>query len=85
MKVIKIYLEKINNDNRWTHLKKKILIVDNDNGLQNLLCRFFTYNDYKTQAASDGRNARKIFREFQPDLVTIDVNLPDESGFNVCQ
>jgi DNA-binding response OmpR family regulator len=53
--------------------------------LQNLICRFFSYNDYETKSAADGKNARKIFREFQPDLVIIDVNLPDESGFNLCQ
>ncbi|MGL5880702.1 MAG: response regulator transcription factor [Xenococcaceae cyanobacterium] len=62
-----------------------MLVIDDDPGLQNLICRFFGYNDYKTMSAADGKSARKVFREFQPDLVIIDVNLPDDSGFNLCQ
>jgi DNA-binding response OmpR family regulator len=53
--------------------------------LRHLLCRFFDYNNYQTEAATDGKSARKIFRRFKPDLVILDVNLPDETGFNLCQ
>ena len=66
-------------------IKKKILIVDDDLAIQSLLARFFTYNNYQTEVASDCDIARKKFRSFRPDLVILDVNLPDDTGLNLCQ
>ena len=65
--------------------KKKILVVDDDSALQNLICRFFNYNDFITESASDGRTARQLLIRFKPDLVILDVNLPDDTGLNLCQ
>ena len=66
-------------------LKKKILIVDDDLAVQSLLDRFFAYNNYQTEIASNCDIARKKFRSFQPDLVILDINLPDDTGLNLCQ
>ncbi len=66
-------------------VKKKILVVDDDPALQNLICRFFTYNNYIIEGASNVKMARKILRQLQPDLVILDINLPDETGLNLCQ
>ena len=66
-------------------LKKKILIVDDDLAVQSLLDRFFAYNNYQTEVASDCDVARKKFRSFRPDLVILDINLPDDTGLNLCQ
>lgn len=65
--------------------KKKILIVDDDSGVQHLIDRFFNYHNYITETASDGKTARQMFRIFKPDLVILDVNLPDDTGLNLCQ
>ncbi|AFZ34487.1 two component transcriptional regulator, winged helix family [Stanieria cyanosphaera PCC 7437] len=65
--------------------KKKILVVDDDPALVKLICRFFNYNNYLTEYAEDGKQARQIFRKFKPDLVILDINLPDETGLNLCQ
>ena len=62
--------------------KKKILVVDDDPALQNLICRFFNYNDFMTESALDGRTARQLLIKFKPDLVILDVNLPDDTGLN---
>ena len=64
---------------------KKILVVDDDPALQNLICRFFGYNDYLTESALDGKSARQLLIRFKPDLVILDVNLPDDTGLNLCQ
>ncbi|MEL6438766.1 MAG: response regulator transcription factor [Cyanobacteria bacterium J06621_8] len=64
--------------------KKKILIVDDDVTLQHLIDRFLTYNDYQTAIAGSCNSARQIFQSFQPDLVLLDINLPDDTGFNFC-
>ncbi len=74
-----------NNYESLETVKKKILVVDDDPALQNLICRFFSYNNYITESASDVKTARKILRQLQPDLVILDINLPDETGLNLCQ
>jgi DNA-binding response OmpR family regulator len=38
-----------------------------------------------TETASTAKEARKIIKRFQPDLVIVDINLPDDTGFNICQ
>ena len=64
---------------------KKILIVDDDSAVQSLLARFFAYNNYQTEIASDCNTARKKLRSFKPDLIILDINLPDDTGLNLCQ
>jgi len=44
-----------------------------------------TFNDYQVEAAEDAKTARQLFQDFNPDLVILDVNLPDDSGFNLCK
>lgn len=65
--------------------KKKILIVDDDLALQHLIDRFLTYNDYVTEIAPNCAIARQKFQSFQPDLVILDVNLPDDTGLKLCE
>ncbi|AFY77529.1 MAG: response regulator transcription factor [Hydrococcus sp. C42_A2020_068] len=65
--------------------QNKIMVVDDDPAVRYLISRFFSYNNYEIAAAEDAKTARKIFQIFQPDLVILDVNLPDDSGFNLCQ
>lgn len=65
--------------------RKKILVVDDDPALQNLICRFFNYNNFVTESALDGKTARQLLIRFKPDLVILDVNLPDDTGLNLCQ
>lgn len=65
--------------------QKKILIVDDDLNLHHLICRFLTYNGYITEAASDCTTARKKLRQFKPSLIISDINLPDDTGLNLCE
>ena len=65
--------------------KKKILIVDDDSALQHLIDRFLNFNNYVTKIASNAEKAREMFRNFKPDLVILDINLPDETGLNLCK
>jgi two-component system OmpR family response regulator len=37
------------------------------------------------EAAEDGKTARAAFDQFNPDLVILDVNLPDANGYDICQ
>jgi DNA-binding response OmpR family regulator len=59
--------------------------VDDDVALQHLINRFLSYNNYLTEIASNCNIARHKFQSFQPDLVILDVNLPDDTGLTLCQ
>src|ERR687885_1325303 len=63
----------------------KILVVDDDPAIRNLILRFLSKKNYQMQSAQDGKTALALFEQFNPDLVILDVNLPDVIGFNLCQ
>ncbi|MEN9519754.1 MAG: hypothetical protein RLZZ381_2342 [Cyanobacteriota bacterium] len=65
--------------------KKKILIIDDDLTLHHLIGRFLDYNGYITEVASDCATARKKISKFQPNLIISDINLPDDTGLNLCE
>jgi len=62
----------------------KILIVDDDFAIRNLIGRFLTSQGYLTQLAEDGKTGLALFSSFNPDLVILDVNLPDSNGYTLC-
>lgn len=63
----------------------KILVVDDDPAIRNLIQRFLSSKDYQVESAEDGKTALAAFEQFNPDLVVLDVNLPDVIGYNLCQ
>ena len=63
----------------------KILVVDDDSAVRNLIQRFLLQQNYQVESAEDGKIALAVFEQFNPDLVILDVNLPDATGFNLCQ
>ena len=63
----------------------KILIVDDDPAIRNLIQRFLSKQKYQVESAEDGKTALAIFEQFNPDLVILDVNLPDVTGYNLCE
>lgn len=75
----------LNNYYNLSNSKKKILIVDDDLSLHNLLYRFLSYNGYAAEIATNCATARQKFKIFQPDLVICDINLPDDTGLNLCE
>lgn len=62
----------------------KILVVDDDTSIGNLVSRFLRKKSYEVRYATDGKTAIDIFGEFRPDLVVLDINLPDTLGYNLC-
>ena len=63
----------------------KILVVDDDPAIRNLIFRFLSQKNYQIESANDGQSALKMFDQFNPDLVILDVNLPDALGYNLCE
>ncbi|MDJ0715066.1 MAG: response regulator transcription factor [Prochloraceae cyanobacterium] len=63
----------------------KILVVDDDPAIRNLIVRFLNQKDYQLESADNGKDALEAFNKFSPDLVILDINLPDTVGFNLCE
>jgi len=63
----------------------KILVVDDDPAVRNLVFRFLSKQDYEVESAEDGKTALAIFEQLNPDLVVLDVNLPDANGYDLCK
>ena len=65
-------------------MKGNILIVDDDLDMVEMLRLALTESGYATRAAVTGTEALKKARRTPPDLVLLDLILPDLNGFNVC-
>jgi DNA-binding response OmpR family regulator len=63
----------------------KILVVDDDSDLRNLIAFALRHAGYLVVEAADGPAALAAFSSEQPALVVLDVNLPRLSGFEVCR
>ncbi len=63
----------------------KILVVDDDPAVRNLVYRFLSKQNYEVESAENGKNALAIFEQLNPDLVVLDVNLPDANGYDLCK
>ena len=65
-------------------MDKKVLIVEDDKFLRETLAKKFVAQGLtQIQAAVDGKNALEILKTFTPDLVILDLLLPDIDGFGV--
>jgi two-component system, OmpR family, response regulator len=63
----------------------KILVVEDDLATRHLVARFLERKNYQIQVAEDGKTALELFHHFNPDLVILDVNLPDTLGYHLCE
>ena len=66
-------------------LLEKILIVDDDTNICELLRLYIEKEGYNVIIANDGASAVKIFRDQQPDLMLLDIMLPKLDGWQVCR
>lgn len=66
-------------------INPKILVVDDDPSVRMLMSEILTVEGMNVQLAVDGEEALRIFREFSPDLVLMDVVMPGINGFDVCR
>lgn len=63
----------------------KVLVVEDDFSINDILTFALKSEGYAVASAFSAKEARIKFEEFNPDLVLLDVNLPDESGFELCR
>src|SRR5690349_12606689 len=63
----------------------KILVVDDEPSIVDLLTRFLRREGYDVVTAANGREALEQVEQEQPDLILLDVTMPELDGFEVCQ
>lgn len=64
---------------------KKILLVDDDLKNSMLLKRFIEAEDYEVTYAPNGKVGLELYREARPDLILLDINMPEMNGFEMAQ
>ena len=65
--------------------KQKILIVDDDNNIAELVALYLTKECFETKIVNDGEQALKEFHAFHPNLILLDLMLPGIDGYQVCR
>ena len=64
--------------------KPRLLIVEDDQAMRDLYFHLFN-DDYDLSFAEDGKSGLALYTKFNPEIVLLDIGLPDQSGLSVCQ
>ena len=67
------------------HMSYKILVVEDDNQIQELIVEFLSSQDYIVETANDGVEGYEKFKEGEYDLVILDVMMPRLDGHSLCK
>ena len=65
--------------------KQKVLIVDDDANIAELISLYLEKECFETQIVGDGEEALQVFPVFKPNLILLDLMLPGMDGFEVCK
>ncbi|MFC2150743.1 response regulator [Calditrichota bacterium] len=63
-----------------TNGTKKILVVEDEEDVMTYLVTFFKANGFDVLTAKDGKEGFEIAKNQQPDLISLDINMPEETG-----
>ena len=62
-------------------MTRKILVVDDTRNVQVLLSDFLSSQDFEVLSASDGREALEVVHQSNPDLILLDIMMPNMDGY----
>ena len=65
--------------------KQKILIVDDDNNIADLISLYLTKECFDTKIVNDGEEALLAYKSYNPNLILLDLMLPGIDGYQVCR
>lgn len=65
--------------------KKKILIIDDESAIADLLAYGLSKEGFYTRTAGNGMEGLELMERFRPDLLLLDWMLPDQSGLDICK
>jgi len=64
---------------------ERLLLVDDEDNLRSMLEAALRYEGFDVHAAASGRDALEVVEDQSPDLIVLDVMMPDLDGFEVCR
>lgn len=65
--------------------RQKVMIVDDDNNIAELISLYLTKECFDTKIVNDGEDALRVFDTFSPNLILLDLMLPGMDGYQVCR
>lgn len=65
--------------------KQRILVVDDDSNIAELISLYLTKECFDTRIVGDGETALTVFSSYKPDLILLDLMLPGIDGYEVCR
>ncbi len=65
--------------------KQRILIVDDDENIAELISLYLTKECFETECVYDGGAVMEAFHSFEPDLILLDLMLPGKDGYQLCR
>lgn len=65
--------------------KQRVLIVDDDANIAELISLYLIKECYETLIVNDGEEALRVFPEFKPNIILLDLMLPGIDGYQVCR
>ena len=68
-----------------TMMDTKILVIDDDPNINDLLKMYFESEGYEVKTVTDGAEGINYFKMYEPDLVLLDIMLPKKDGWQVCR
>ena len=63
--------------------RQKILIVDDDENIADLISLYLTKECFDTKKVADGEDALSVFKTYEPNLILLDLMLPGVDGYEV--
>ncbi len=66
-------------------MNTKLLVVDDDPNICEMLRVYFENEGYQVKTASDGLEGIQFFKHYEPDLVLLDIMMPKKDGWQVCR
>src|SRR5471030_2897933 len=66
-------------------ISEKILVVDDDPGIRDVVSEFLQRHGYQVETAADGKEMERVLARGAVDLVVLDVMLPGEDGLEICR
>ncbi|MFT6267959.1 MAG: two-component system OmpR family response regulator/two-component system response regulator RstA [Alphaproteobacteria bacterium] len=66
-------------------LNKRLLLIEDDARLSQLICAFLSQHGFEVKALPDGQQLSQNMRVFQPRVVVLDIMLPGEDGLTLCK
>lgn len=65
--------------------KQRVMIVDDDANIAELISLYLAKECYETKIVYDGEEALRVFPEFRPNIILLDLMLPGMDGYQVCR